>query len=156
MFSLFSHSKLSSTDLISSRLYDERSFYDAFIHDLKRAKKEVIIESPYITCRRVNQLLPILKRLVKNGVKVTVNTRNPQHHDTQLRFQAYMAFKKLQPIGVKIRTFNDYHHRKIAVIDGRILYEGSLNILSCLKLLKTSICPFTKNSFSFLLFAKYK
>ena len=130
MFRLIRHSKVLSPDLVNSQLYDEHSFYEAFIHDLRRSKSEVIIESPYITCRRVNQLLPILKKLVKHGVKVTINTRNPQHHDELLRIQAYMAFKILKPIGVKVITFNDYHHRKIATIDGKILYEGSLNILS--------------------------
>lgn len=130
MFKLFRHFKVLSPDLVKSQLFDEHSFYDAFIHDLKHSKKEVIIESPYMTCRRVNQLLPILKKLIKHGVKVTINTRNPQHHDSLLRIQAYMTFDILKPIGVKVITFNDYHHRKIAVIDGRILYEGSLNILS--------------------------
>ena|SRR5665213_16487 len=127
---MFSLHKTSPQNLLTSKLFDEHSFYEAFIHDLRRSKSEVIIESPYITCRRVNQLLPILKKLVKHGVKITINTRNPQHHDELLRIQAYMAFKILEPAGVKIRTFNDYHHRKIAAIDGKILYEGSLNILS--------------------------
>jgi phosphatidylserine/phosphatidylglycerophosphate/cardiolipin synthase-like enzyme len=122
--------RTSLQNLLTSKLFDEHSFYEAFIHDLRRSKTEVIIESPYITCRRVNQLLPILKKLIKHGVKVTINTRNPQHHDELLRIQAYMAFKILKPRCFKVITFNDYHHRKIAVIDGRILYEGSLNILS--------------------------
>ena len=127
---MFSLHKTSLQNPLSSKLFDESTFYEAFIDDLRHAKKEVIIESPYITCRRVNQLLPILKKLVKHGVKVTINTRNPQHYDELLRIQAYMTFKILKPTGVKIRTFNDYHHRKISVIDSRILYEGSLNILS--------------------------
>ena len=31
---------------------------------------------------------------------------------------------------MKVRFFNSMNQRNIAVIDGRILYEGSLNILS--------------------------
>jgi len=130
MFKFIRHSKVLSPDLVRSQLFDEHSFYKEFIYDLRRSKNEVIIESPYITCRRVNQLLPILKKLVKHGVKVTINTRNPQHHNELLRIQAYAAFKILEPAGIKIRIFNDFHHRKIAVIDSRVLYEGSLNILS--------------------------
>ena len=130
MFSLLDRSKASPADLLTSRLFDERTFYPTFIHDLKQCRHEVIIESPYITCRRVKELSPILKKLVKRGVKVTINTRNPQHHDEYLRIQAYMAINILKPLGVRVNTFNDYHHRKIAVLDGRILYEGSLNILS--------------------------
>jgi len=130
MLNLIKHSKSLSPDLINSKLFDERSFYNAFIHDLRHSKTEVIIESPYITCRRVNQLLPILKKLIKHGVKITINTRNPNHHDNFLCTQAYKSFDILKSIGVRIVTFNNYHHRKIAVIDGKILYEGSLNILS--------------------------
>lgn len=129
MFNFFKR-RPAPNDLLYSRLYDERTFYQAFVRDLRRAEKEVIIESPYMTVPRVNSLLPILRKLVKHGVKVRVNTRFPGHHDQQLRIQAWMVTKNLRAIGVKVRFFNDYHHRKIATIDGRILYEGSLNILS--------------------------
>jgi phosphatidylserine/phosphatidylglycerophosphate/cardiolipin synthase-like enzyme len=111
-------------------LYTEASFYPAFIRDLKRCRKEVIIESPYMTIPRVASMEHVLKKLVKRGVKVSINTRYPGHHDKLLRIQAWTATKTLKQIGVKVRFFNDYHHRKIAVLDGKILYEGSLNILS--------------------------
>ena len=35
----------------------------------------------------------------------------------------------LQDMGISV-LFTGSHHRKLAVIDSRILYEGSLNILS--------------------------
>lgn len=122
--------KASPKDLLSSGLFDEKSFYTAFIRDLKRCRSEIIIESPYMTTNRLATLAPILKKLVKRGVKVEVNTRFPGHHEELLRIQAWMATKTLKSIGVKVRFFNDYHHRKIAVLDGHILWEGSLNILS--------------------------
>lgn len=117
-------------DLLCSGLYDETDFYTAFIRDLKRSRKEVIIESPYMTTARLTKLSPILKKLRKRGVKVRVHTRFPGHHDKLLCIQAWMVTKELRSLGVKVRFFNDMNHRKIAVIDGRILYEGSLNILS--------------------------
>jgi len=130
MFSLLRHCKAAPDNLLSSRLYDEQTFYDAFMKDLKYCKQEVIIESPYMTTRRVTILSPTLKTLIKHGVKVTINTRHPNCHDKLLRIQAWTAMKTLRSIGIKVRFFNDYHHRKIAVIDNRILWEGSLNILS--------------------------
>jgi len=39
-------------DLVPSKLYDENTFYKQFINDLKAAKKEVIIESPFISSQR--------------------------------------------------------------------------------------------------------
>lgn len=117
-------------DLLRSALFDEITFYKVFMRDLKRCKREVIIESPYMTLRRVRLLSPILKKLIKKGVKVRVNTRYPGHHDTLLRIQAWQATAEFKQIGVKVSFRYDYHHRKIAVLDGMILYEGSLNILS--------------------------
>lgn len=130
MFSLLRHYKASPDDLISSRLYDEKTFYQAFIRDLKNCEAEVIIESPYMTTKRVGMLYPTLKKLAKHGVKVIINTRHPKYHDELLRIQAWMAVKQFRKINVKVRFFNDYHHRKIAVLDNRVLWEGSLNILS--------------------------
>ena len=130
MFKLFMHRKPSPTDLLTSRLYNENTFYPTFLRDLKSCRKEVIIESPYMTTARTKCLLPILTKLIRRGVKVTVNTRFPGHHDQLLRIQAWVVAKQLKHIGVRVRFFNDYNHRKIAVLDGVILYKGSLNILS--------------------------
>ncbi len=130
MFRFLRLSKPQPNDLLTSTLYDESTFYATFMRDLNHCQKETIIESPYMTTPRVAQLAPILRKLVQRGVKVTVNTRFPGHHDELLRIQAWMTVKRLKQIGVKVRFFNDYHHRKIAVLDDRILWEGSLNILS--------------------------
>lgn len=127
---MFRRQTVPPTDLLTSALYDERTFYRAFIHDLKRCRSKVIIESPYMTTARVTVLLPILKKLVEKGVRVRINTRYPGHHDELLRIQAWLAAKELKKIGVKVRFFNDYNHRKIAILDDQILWEGSLNILS--------------------------
>ena len=45
-----------------SSLYNQTDFYKAFIKDLKNARARVIIESPFITTRRIDQLLPVLKK----------------------------------------------------------------------------------------------
>lgn len=130
MFSIFSRHRANPSNLLTSKLYDEKQFYAAFVSDLKKVKHEIIIESPYLTCKRTNELLPVLEKLVRQGVKVHINTRNPGHHDEYLRIQAWMALKKLRAAGIKVKTCDDYRHRKLAVLDSQILWEGSLNIMS--------------------------
>lgn len=130
MFRQLLFSKSNSDDLLQSSLYTESTFYNSFIRDLKCAKQEVIIESPFIACKRTEDLLPALKKLTRRGVKVRVNTRNPRHHDQELCIQAWMSIKQLRSVGVKVKFYDDLRHRKLAVIDKQILWEGSLNILS--------------------------
>ena len=111
------------------QMYDEQSFYRAFQKDLYSARKSVIIESPFITLRRIEELLPVITKLRRKGVSVTVNTRNPIEHDEEYEMQALIAVEKLQELGVKV-LYTVKHHRKLAIIDGTITWNGSLNILS--------------------------
>lgn len=118
----------SSASLIVSKLHDQDSFYTAFEHDLGRARKRIVIESPFLTMRRVSTLLPQLGKSSRRGITVIVNTKPLDEHDTVLRGQAEQAITALQEIGVRV-LMTVGHHRKVAVVDD-VLWEGSLNILS--------------------------
>jgi phosphatidylserine/phosphatidylglycerophosphate/cardiolipin synthase-like enzyme len=117
-------------DLLSSKLYDQNTFYPAFLKDLANCHSEVIIECPFITNRRLKTLLPTLEKLKARKVRIAVNTRDPRtHNEGYWQSDATDAISKLQHIGVQVLYAGD-HHRKVAIIDRCILYEGSLNILS--------------------------
>ena len=113
----------------NSALFDNNTFYKAFERDLRRARQSVIIESPFITKRRMEHLLPLLTKLRHKGARIVVNTRNPEEHNEEYAIQAEDAVAIMQSIGVKV-LYTVKHHRKLAIIDEEILWEGSLNILS--------------------------
>jgi hypothetical protein len=115
--------------LVKSKLYDQNGFYGALINDLNQAENRVVIESPFLTKKRVTSLFPTLKKLTKNNVKVIVNTKPLDEQSPELYDQAYWSIATLQSIGVLV-LFTTGHHRKLAIIDDDILWEGSLNILS--------------------------
>jgi len=116
-------------DLLSSRLYDNTNFYKVFKKDLKLARYSVLIESPFITTKRMEELLPILRKLREQGVRITINTRDPKEHDAEYEYQAALAVYEMQELGITV-LYTVKHHRKLAIIDGETLWEGSLNILS--------------------------
>lgn len=125
---IFSRSK--SQDILKSGLYCEQSFYGAFVRDLRIAKTEVLIESPFIACKRTESLLPVFRKLTRRGVHIRINTRNPRHHDRELCIQAWQSIKMLRDAGVRVRFYDDMRHRKLAIVDREVLWEGSLNIMS--------------------------
>jgi len=119
-----------SPELLSSKLLDQDSFYPAFMKDLGNCRSEVIIESPFITKRRLNQLMPMLRRLKERNVSIIVNTRDPYEHDEEGRHdEARSAVIGLQRLGAQV-LYTGGHHRKLIIVDRKILYEGSLNVLS--------------------------
>lgn len=116
--------------MFNSSLFDEITFYPKFGKDLLHAKREVVIESPFITISRVKKLSPIFNRLIKQGVKVYVITRQPNLHDYPMNQQSEDIIRYFEEIGVQVLVTQNNHHRKLAIIDRDILWEGSLNILS--------------------------
>lgn len=121
--------KNNGMDLLSSRLYDQNTFFKAFIRDLHRCQKEVIIESPFITTKRMEMFLPIFTKLRQRNVHIVINTRNPHDHEDNYQIQALDAIANMQTLGVEV-FYTAEHHRKLAIIDKQIIWEGSLNILS--------------------------
>lgn len=84
----------------SSKLYYQNTFYTAFERDLRHCKQELIIESPFITTRRIKVLLPLMARLRKRGVSIVVNTRNPVEHDGDYYYQSLAAVTSMQNLGI--------------------------------------------------------
>lgn len=115
--------------LIASKLLDQDSFYTVFTRDIRKARREVIIESPFLSHKRVNSLLSIFHMLIRLGIMIIINTKPIEEQDFDYQAQAESCVIALQEIGVEV-LFTGGHHRKLAIIDRRVLYEGSLNILS--------------------------
>lgn len=134
MFNFWNRQSGKAKALFSSSLHNERSFYNAFLKDLESCQKEVVIESPYLTASRMEMFYPIFEKLIHRGVKVSIVTRDPlDHEDEYMRHQATNEILQCIELGIKVTMLKGFHHRKIATIDRKILYEGSLNILSQIK-----------------------
>jgi nucleoside-triphosphatase THEP1 len=117
-------------EIEQSKLFDETDFYQNFIKDLFDAKQEVIIDSPFITSERIRIFMPIFEHLIDKGVNIFILTRQSKEHGTLMRYQAENEMKNLENLGITILPFIGRVHRKLAIIDRNILWEGSLNILS--------------------------
>lgn len=113
----------------NSTLYNQDSFYEAFLRDARRARTRFVIESPFITSKRVRVLLLVFEEMRRRGVEIIINTRNPEEHDGAYQKQAADAIEAFQSLGVVV-LYTVGHHRKLAIIDNEVIWEGSLNILS--------------------------
>jgi len=116
--------------MFNSTLFDEKTFYQAFLRDLEGCRSEVYIESPYITAKRADMLIPVFYFLLAKGVKIYVMTRDPKEHEESMEYQSEETISLFERMGVQVLLCIGNHHRKLAILDRQILWEGSLNILS--------------------------
>ncbi len=82
-------------------------------------------------------LLPILRKLRQRGVRIVVNTRSPDEHDTEFASQAIQSIAVMQDIGVTV-LFTGKHHRKLAIID--VKFSGNAASTYCLKRIAAKLC----------------
>lgn len=116
--------------MFDSSLFDEKTFYQTFLEDLRHSQSEVIIESPFITSYRMETFDRVFQYLVKKGVKIFIITRDPKEHDGSYEVQSENAIRWFEKIEIQVLLCSGNHHRKLAILDRKILWEGSLNILS--------------------------
>jgi len=57
-------------------------------------------------------------------------TRDPREHNENMEYQSEKAIRMFEILGVQVLLCIGNHHRKLAILDREILWEGSLNILS--------------------------
>lgn len=111
-------------------LHDEHTFYKAFTDDLLAAKKEVIIYSPFVSKFRTDCLRPSIEKLIERNIDVFIFTRPIEEYETIIQPQIKRALEKLEKLGVHVLFPGRYIHQKVAIIDRKILWDGSLNIMS--------------------------
>jgi phosphatidylserine/phosphatidylglycerophosphate/cardiolipin synthase-like enzyme len=109
--------------------YDQTNFYRQFLRDLSLAREYIVIESPFMTVSRWEKLYTPLQQLKDRGVSIIVNTKPTNELSLPMSQQATLITKEMQSLGI-IVLHTIGHHRKLAIIDGQISWEGSLNILS--------------------------
>lgn len=81
----------------------------------------------------MNKLYPIFEVLIKRHVKVYVFTRDPREHAESFEIQSEAEIQRFEQLGVQVLLCTGNHHRKLAILDREVLWEGSLNILSQVK-----------------------
>ena len=96
MFGLLQRLRNASPDLLASKLYNEQTFYPLFLQDLNKCRELCVIESPFITHKRMNALYSSFCKRTKRGVRVVINTRDPRDHEPRMYAEPQAAITELQ------------------------------------------------------------
>jgi hypothetical protein len=109
--------------------FTEGTFYPAFTKDLARAREFVVIFSPFATGAGTARWVDPLRAALARGVRVRVLTRPSEEFGGGSTDEVTELVRGLRDLGIVV-DLRARMHEKIAIVDGRILWHGSLNILS--------------------------
>ena len=102
-------------------IYDGKSFYPVFCQDLRNAKSEILIVSPFMRKSRITQMLRILSEAMLNKIKVVIITRPPEDFPEKDRDAVLENTERLKSYGVEVKHKSGFH-QKFTVVDGQIVW----------------------------------
>lgn len=110
-------------------IFDKNSFLPVYSNDIVNAAREVLIVSPFVTKRRVTQMLQYFRVMVGRQARITVITRPAEDYKEKDKPVVEQIFDLLKKTGINM-LFKSKIHQKFAIIDQRIVWYGSVNLLS--------------------------
>ena len=110
-------------------LFGQKDFDVVFRADVAQAKGSVVVFSGFVTPERIGSYGDIFRQKILDGVKIRCVTRPPQYNGSIPPDRGKEALDALEGIGVVVDCRRDIH-QKIAIVDGRVVWFGSLNPLS--------------------------
>ncbi len=110
-------------------IFNKESFLPVYINDITNAQKEILIVSPFISWRRVEQMLQYFITSIGNNVKIIIFTRPVEDYNEKNKFILLRTLNALKNESINL-IFKTNIHQKFAVIDKRIVWYGSINLLS--------------------------
>lgn len=100
-----------------------------YSNDIISASREILIVSPFVTKRRALQMMQNLKTALLQGAKVIVVTRPAEDFKDKDLTAWQKTLDFLRSSGVVV-AFKSNIHQKFAVMDEKIVWYGSINLLS--------------------------
>ena len=110
-------------------IFDKDNFLPVFNQDIVSAKREIVIVSPFVRKRRTYQLLQQLKISIGKNIRVIVVTRPKEDFPTKDHAALRRVFDLITDNGIRI-VFKSNIHQKFAIMDQKIVWYGSINLLS--------------------------
>lgn len=110
-------------------IFDKDNFQTVYTRDILNASNEITIVSPFVTKKRTIQMSGDLQRSVQNGVAVTIVTRPSEDYKPIDMNSWNDSVAILKNTGATL-ILKPKIHQKFAIIDQKIVWYGSINLLS--------------------------
>jgi len=110
-------------------IFDKGSFLPVFSHDIACAKREILIVSPFFRKNRVLQMVQHLKIALDKKIRVIIVTRPIEDFKAKDRIALQKMIELLKGNEISV-VFKSNIHQKFAIMDQKIVWYGSVNLLS--------------------------
>ena len=110
-------------------IFDKDNFFPVYVKDIENASTSVTIVSPFVSKKRMLQMMAYFQAILKKQVRVTIMTRPAEDFSAGKKTILRDVFTTVAAAGIHLIQKSNIH-QKFAVIDETITWYGSINLLS--------------------------
>lgn len=99
----------------TNAIFDNHNFMTVFSNDISSSKADIVIVSPYMTKKRLYQMLGVLSSGINNGAKLTIITRPESDYKEKDKLAFAEMVNSIRATGASI-IFKSNIHQKFAII----------------------------------------
>ena len=114
-------------------IFDAESYLHVYQKDLKESTREIVIASPVLNRRKVCSFISHVKDVQEKGARITVLTLAHRRYCNKSVSSVGRLTDMLREAGIYVKL-QDSMHDRFAVIDGKIVWYGSMNLLASEKI----------------------
>ena len=113
----------------TNAIFDSDSYLHVYQNDLQESTNEIVIASPVLNRRKVCSFIDHVKDVQEKGVRITVLTLAAGGYRKNSVSSAERSAGMLREAGIYVKL-QDSMHDRFAVIDGKIVWYGSMDLLA--------------------------
>ena len=117
-----------SEDAIASTIYDETNYLEYLIQDIKLAKENILISSPYLQKKKIDEIKEVLFKRYRSGTRITLCIKTLGEYENKHNNQFIGFINEMKKEGIDIIQIPN-NHLKFMVVDNVIVWYGDINIL---------------------------
>ena len=116
-------------DAPTNIIFTKDSFFPVYLQDITVASEHLLIVSPFVTKKRILQMMEHFSEVLKKQVKITIITRPADEFKKDRRTTLENLFSMIEKADIHL-IFKPKIHQKFAIIDKKITWYDSINLLS--------------------------
>jgi superfamily II DNA or RNA helicase len=110
-------------------IFDEESYLEPMMEDIRRAKSSILISSTYVSGKRLKEMKALLLEKYKEGIRVTLYL-NPLEETSKMQHKGLSEdLLELEENGITV-LYAGENHLKFVMMDHNLLWYGGIDLLS--------------------------
>lgn len=112
----------------TNAIFDLDNYFEIYKRDLLEANREIIISSPAISAKKVEELMLMLKEKQESGLRTVIVTWRPDRYgygDSEYWMELQ---ERMHRFGFEMNLVEDYCEH-YCIVDREIVWYGSMNFL---------------------------